>query len=73
MYPPQGEVLQISSDGGHQIGVKIKTQRNPWTKYKPKKNPMLNSEQPQEKFGCTLFAELRGQDSWTVSQIFRLF
>ena len=61
MYPPQG-VLQISSDGGDWIRTKIKT----WTKYKPPKNPILNSKQPQEKFGCTLFAELRGQDSWAV-------
>ena len=30
-------------------------------------------KQPQNKFGCTLFTELRGRDTRTLPRIFRLF
>ena len=28
-----GGILRISSDGDDRMGAKIKTQKNPWTKY----------------------------------------
>ena len=37
-----GEVFRISSDGDDRIGAKIKTQKSPWTKNQPPKNPMPN-------------------------------
>ena len=32
-----------------------------------------NSKQNKNKFGCTLFAELRGRDTWALPWIFRSF
>ena len=34
--------LRISSDRDDRMGAKIKTQKNPWTKIYPPKNPMFN-------------------------------
>ena len=71
----------MSSDGDDQKGPKIKPQKNPfgfqqipkhpWTKNFPQKNSMpnfqaLNISRKQNKFGCTLFAEIHGQDTWAL-------
>ena len=40
--PGPGRVPRISSDRVDRIVAKIKTQKNPWTKIKPPKNPMPN-------------------------------
>ena len=37
-------VLQISSDGDDRMEAKIKTKKNPWTKFNPQKFPCQISE-----------------------------
>ena len=56
-----GGVLQILIDGNDRMGAIIKTQKN--AKLTPQTIPCRISEQPQNKFGCTLFGELRGWDT----------
>ena len=82
-YP--GRVFQISSDGVDRMEAKIKTQKNTETKNYPppppptkKENPMPNFRslkvyRKQNKFDCTLFAELRDRDTRALPRIFRLF
>ena len=56
-----GRVLQILIDGNDRMGAIIKTQKN--AKLTPQTIPCRISEQPQNKFGCALFGELRGWDT----------
>ena len=56
-----GGVLQILIDGNGRMGAIIKTPKN--AKLTAQKIPCRISEQPQNKFGCTLFGELRGWDT----------
>ena len=68
--------FQVTGDDW--MGAFNKTPKNPWTKNEVPKNPMLNFPdlkiyRKQNKFGCTLMAELHGQDMKAPPQIFRLF
>ena len=53
-------VLRISSDRDDGMGAKIKTQKNPVPHFRTIKISR-KQRQSQNKFGCTLFAELRGR------------
>ena len=81
-YP--GRVFQISSDRVDRMEAKIKTPKNSKTKSSPppsptqKKNPMQNFRalkvyRKQNKFDCTLFAELRDRDTRALPRNFRWF
>ena len=61
-----GWVPLISSDKDDRMVAKFKTQKNPWAKT-PKKIPCRISEPYKSP------EELRGQDTWKLSCIFRLF
>ena len=81
-YP--GRVFQISSDGVDRMEAKINTpqkslnQKLPLPPSRTKKNPMPNFRalkvyRKQNKFDCTLFAELRDRDTRALPRIFTLF
>ena len=57
---------RVASDGMIEWGLKSKPQKIPGPKISPPKKPMQNFgalkiSKKQNKFGCTLLAELRGQ------------
>ena len=39
---PHRFLVRVSSDGDDRMGQNIETQKSPWTKNYPQKNPMLN-------------------------------
>ena len=68
---PRGGSPGISSDGDDPMGQKSKPKKSPGLPTKPRKipGPKINPQkiqQPQNKFGCILFAELSGKDTLTL-------
>ena len=60
------------------MGAKVKTPKTPWTKNVTPKNPFPNFRALKistelSKFGCTLFTDLGGQDTWVLQWICTLF